>query len=362
MFVKTIKNNAYFKRYQVRFRRRREGKTDYYQRKRLITQRKNKYNTPKYRFVVRRTNTKVICQVVSATLDGDIVKASAQSTELKKYGVTAGLTNYAACYATGLLCSRRLLAIIDNDNKSCEGWVNYSTKFNFVQETTGDYIDIKAEAEKKDAGRPFVCFLDLGLNRSTCGARVFAAMKGAVDGGVHIPHSDKIFPKVKVEKEKKKGGDKGEKKEKGDKKTDAPVVADKKDTKTAPGNPLRERIFGVHVQKYMDILSKNKESFAKQFSKWDACLKAAKVTKVDELYKKVFAEIRKNPAKAKAQKKQQVAIKRDTKDVNITINGKHKYRRDKPLNNEQRKVRVAAKIEKFIADRKKAAATTKKTK
>jgi len=36
-FVKLVKNNAYYKRYQTAYRRRREGKTDYYARKRLIT-------------------------------------------------------------------------------------------------------------------------------------------------------------------------------------------------------------------------------------------------------------------------------------------------------------------------------------
>lgn len=40
-----------------------EGKTDYYARKRLVTQDKNKYNTPKYRFVVRFTNKDITCQV-----------------------------------------------------------------------------------------------------------------------------------------------------------------------------------------------------------------------------------------------------------------------------------------------------------
>lgn len=80
-FVKVIKNKAYFKRYQVKFRRRRgecvclctqqlvstyvsaEGRTDYRARKRLVAQDKNKYNTPKYRLVVRFTNTDIICQV-----------------------------------------------------------------------------------------------------------------------------------------------------------------------------------------------------------------------------------------------------------------------------------------------------------
>ena len=49
-FVKLVKNKAYFKRFQVKFRRRREGKTDYFARKRLVVQDKNKYNTPKYRY------------------------------------------------------------------------------------------------------------------------------------------------------------------------------------------------------------------------------------------------------------------------------------------------------------------------
>jgi len=48
-----VKNSTYFKRFQVKFRRRRDGKTDYYARKRLVVQDKNKYNTPKYRLVVR---------------------------------------------------------------------------------------------------------------------------------------------------------------------------------------------------------------------------------------------------------------------------------------------------------------------
>jgi large subunit ribosomal protein L5e len=58
-FTKLVKSSAYFSRYQTKYRRRREGKTDYYARKRLITQAKNKYNAPKYRLVVRFTNRDV---------------------------------------------------------------------------------------------------------------------------------------------------------------------------------------------------------------------------------------------------------------------------------------------------------------
>jgi large subunit ribosomal protein L5e len=67
-FVKVVKNKAYFKRFQVKYRRRREGKTDYQARRRLTIQDKNKYNTPKYRFVVRFTNKDVITQIIYATI------------------------------------------------------------------------------------------------------------------------------------------------------------------------------------------------------------------------------------------------------------------------------------------------------
>lgn len=42
-----------------------EGKTDYFARKRLVVQDKNKYNTPKYRMIVRITNKDIITQVCS---------------------------------------------------------------------------------------------------------------------------------------------------------------------------------------------------------------------------------------------------------------------------------------------------------
>jgi large subunit ribosomal protein L5e len=67
-FVKVLKNKAYSKRYQTKWRRRREGKTDYQARRRLVVQEKNKYDSKKYRFVVRRTNKRIICQIIYATI------------------------------------------------------------------------------------------------------------------------------------------------------------------------------------------------------------------------------------------------------------------------------------------------------
>ena len=103
-----MKNKAYYKRFQVKFRRRREGKTDYFARKRLVVQDKNKYNTPKYRMIVRTSNKDICCQIAYARLEGDRIVESAYSHELPKYGVKVGLTNYAAAYCTGLLLARRV--------------------------------------------------------------------------------------------------------------------------------------------------------------------------------------------------------------------------------------------------------------
>ncbi|KFO27744.1 60S ribosomal protein L5 [Fukomys damarensis] len=108
-FVKVVKNKAYFKRYQVKFRRRQEGKTDYYARKRLVNQDKNKYSTPKYRMIVRVTDRDIIRQIAYARIEGDMIVCAEYAHELPKYSVKVGLTNYAAAYHTGLLLARRLL-------------------------------------------------------------------------------------------------------------------------------------------------------------------------------------------------------------------------------------------------------------
>ena len=74
----------------------REGKTDYYARKRLVTQAKNKYNSPKYRLVVRFTNKDIVAQIVYAKIAGDVVLTSAYAHELPRYGIKHGLTNWSA--------------------------------------------------------------------------------------------------------------------------------------------------------------------------------------------------------------------------------------------------------------------------
>ena len=91
-YIKVLKNSAYSKRYQVKYRRRREGKTDYQARRRMTIQDKNKYNSTKYRLVVRITNKDIICQFVQPKITGDHTLCAAYSHELPKYGIEVGLS------------------------------------------------------------------------------------------------------------------------------------------------------------------------------------------------------------------------------------------------------------------------------
>ncbi|CAI0459458.1 unnamed protein product [Linum tenue] len=116
-FAKAQKTRAYYKRFQVKYKRRRDGKTDYRARIRLINQDKNKYNTPKYRFVVRFSNKDVVAQIIHSTIAGDHVMAAAYSHELSRYGLEVGHTNYAAAYCTGLLLARRVLKMLELDEE-----------------------------------------------------------------------------------------------------------------------------------------------------------------------------------------------------------------------------------------------------
>ncbi|XP_020227796.1 60S ribosomal protein L5 isoform X2 [Cajanus cajan] len=256
VYVKAQKSKAYFKRYQVKFKRRREGKTDYRARIRLINQDKNKYNTPKYRFVVRFTNKDIIAQIVSASIAGDIVLAAAYAHELPHYGLEVGLTNYAAAYCTGLLLARRVLKMLEMDEEY-EGNV----------EATGEDFSV----EPAETRRPFRALLDVGLIKTTTGNRVFGALKGALDGGLDIPHSDKRFA----------GFDK-------DKKELDPEVH-------------RKYLFGGHVASYMKTLMEDEpEKYQSHFSEY--IKRGLEADGLEALYKKVHAAIRADPTIKKSEK------------------------------------------------------------
>lgn len=262
-FVKVVKNKAYFKRFQVKFKRRREGVTDYFARKRLCVQDKNKYNTPKYRMIVRFTNKDITCQIAYSKIEGDVVICAAYAHELPRYGVKVGLTNYAAAYCTGLLLARRILKKYDLDGL-----------YEGQTEVDGDEYMVESE-EGKGA---FRCYLDVGLARTTTGAKVFGALKGAVDGGLEIPHGMKRFP--------------GYDDESGD----------------FSAEVHRNHIFGKHVGDYMKLLQEEDEdSYKRQFSQF--IKNGVTPENIEEMYKKCHAAIRADPAPKPAPKRE-VKVKR----------------------------------------------------
>ncbi|VDM53263.1 unnamed protein product [Angiostrongylus costaricensis] len=279
--VKVVKNKAYFKRFQVKLKRRRQGKTDYHARKRLTVQDKNKYNTPKYRLIVRFTNKDIIAQVAYSKIEGDVIVASAYSHELPFYGITVlvmdceellnntfkvGLTNYAAAYATGLLLARRHLKNLKLDGT-----------FKGQEELTGDFYTVEEERGR----RPFKAVLDVGLARTTTGCKVFAVMKGVADGGINVPHSENRFF----------GYD---------------SVSKKYDAEAH-----RDRILGKHVAEYMRFLKEEDVvAYKKQFSKFIE--RGIAADDLEEMYKKAHAAIRANPERRPKEAKKYGERKRFT--------------------------------------------------
>lgn len=134
--------------YKVGFRRRRECVTDYRKRLALL-----KSGQP--RLIVRKSNRLVIVQLVKWE-DGDHTVASASSNELKKFGWPPR-ANLPTAYLTALLCGLRA----------------------------------------KKAGVS-AAVLDTGLARPTKGSFIFAALKGAIDAGLDVPHGEELFDEARI--------------------------------------------------------------------------------------------------------------------------------------------------------------------
>jgi len=257
-YVKVVKSSAYYSRYQVKYKRRRQGKTDYRARLRLTTQDKNKYNTHKYRFVVRFSNKDITCQITYAAIAGDVVVAAAYAHELPKYGLKVGLNNYSAAYATGLLLARRVLTKfgLADTYKGCE-------------EVTGEDYNVEAV---DDGPRPFYCLLDTGLKRTSSGSKVFAALKGALDGGLDIPHNEKR------------------------------MVGYDKAKKELDAETLRKYIFGGHVSEYMETMQEEEpEKYSSHFAKYEE--EGVEADDIEDMFEKVHAAIRANPVHKKKERK-----------------------------------------------------------
>ena len=128
-------------------RRRKENKTDYKLRTGLL-----KSGIP--RIVVRRTNKYFIVQAVESHEAQDKVIATITSKDLLKNGWDAkkagSLKSIPAGYLTGMLLAKKL--------------------------GKGKFI------------------VDLGMARTESGSRVFAVVKGLIDGGLDISANEAVFP------------------------------------------------------------------------------------------------------------------------------------------------------------------------
>ncbi len=132
--------------YTVRYRRQRDGRTDYKKRLNLL---KGKVD----RLVIRKTNTKIILQAVRYNPDGDKVLLTVNSSELKKMGWSHTCKNIPAAYLAGLLFAKK--------------------------------------AKENKIGK---LILDLGLISPYKGSKAFSAVKGVIDGGLNVPVSEEVFP------------------------------------------------------------------------------------------------------------------------------------------------------------------------
>jgi len=293
-----VKNKAYFKRFQPKFRRRREGKTDYQARRRLVVQDKNKYNTPKYRMIVRTTNHDIICQIAFARIEGDHVICSAYAHELPRFGINFGLTNYSAAYCTGLLLARRLLKSLKLDEV-----------YPGLAKATGEDYNVEKESDEQPGA--FRCFLDVGLARTSTGARIFGALKGALDGGLDIPHSERRFPGYNQE----------------EKKFHADVH--------------RRYIFGQHVADYMRHLQdEDDDAFKRQFSKFVEL--GITADNLETLYKKAHENIRANPQPEEKPKRTDVKKQRWNKRKQTMAERKNRVKQRKAYLKSQMELTEAA--------------------
>ncbi|WP_435197057.1 50S ribosomal protein L18 [Natronomonas sp. EA1] len=132
-------------RYKVPMRRRREARTNYHQRLRLL-------KSGKPRLVARKSNQHTRAQLIVTSPNGDETVASASSADLAEFGWEAPTGNLPAAYLTGLLAGKRAI-----------------------------------EAGLDEA------VLDIGLNKATPGSKVFAVQEGAIDAGLDVPHNDDVF-------------------------------------------------------------------------------------------------------------------------------------------------------------------------
>ncbi len=133
-------------RYNVAFRRRREERTDYYTRKKLL-------RSHEARAVVRRSNRNVTVQFAEFGMEGDSIVASATTRELASMGWARSCSTIPAAYLVGYLAGKRAL----------KAGIEYAV-------------------------------LDIGMQKVKHGGVLFATVAGMCDAGLEVPHGEDVLP------------------------------------------------------------------------------------------------------------------------------------------------------------------------
>lgn len=133
-------------RYSVPYKRKKQNKTNYRKRLALI-------KSEKHRLVIRKTNTRIIAQIIDFTETGDKTIVSVDSRELKNYGCNNVNNNLPYSYLVGYLIGKKAL-----------------------------------KKGIKEA------VFDMGLNINSKGSKLYSVLMGVVRAGVKIPVNEKVFP------------------------------------------------------------------------------------------------------------------------------------------------------------------------
>lgn len=133
-------------RYKTPLKRRREGKTDYRERLKLL-------KSGKIRAVVRRSNKKIQVQFIRYHPEGDEVEVAATSEHIEDLGWDGHGANLPCAYLVGYLAGKKAME---------EG----------IDEAV----------------------LDIGFNHPEKGGGIFSALNGMIDAGLDVPHDPEIIP------------------------------------------------------------------------------------------------------------------------------------------------------------------------
>lgn len=132
--------------YTISFRRKRQGRTNYRKRLKILL-------SNKLRLVVRKSLKNFQASVIEYDQKGDRILFMVSSNTLSKLGWSYESANLPSAYLVGLLAGK--------------------------------------EAIKKGIHE---VILDIGFNKSTKGSSLYAALAGAIDAGLKIPFDPEVLP------------------------------------------------------------------------------------------------------------------------------------------------------------------------